>query len=166
MVARHRVPSGTTVGDMPSFSNSRSVAIPASADAIHPLINDFREWQRWSPWEGLDPALRRTYSGPESGVGATYEWAGNSKAGAGTMTIVSSDASRIVVDLLFTAPFTAKNVATFELTPEGTGTRVTWTMSGSRNLLMSIGGMLYFDKAIGKDFQRGLDALAEAVRQG
>ncbi|SED95640.1 Polyketide cyclase / dehydrase and lipid transport [Gordonia malaquae] len=150
---------------MPSFSNSRSIVIPAPAETVHPLINDFREWQQWSPWEGLDPALRRTYSGPESGVGATYEWAGNSKAGAGTMTIVSSDATRIVVDLLFTAPFAAKNVATFELTPEGDGTRVTWTMSGSRNLLMSIGGMLYFDKAIGKDFQRGLEALKQAAGQ-
>ncbi|WP_161893857.1 SRPBCC family protein [Gordonia spumicola] len=149
---------------MPSFSNSRSVVIPASAATIHPLINDLRQWQRWSPWEGLDPALRRTYSGAESGVGAVYEWVGNSKAGAGSMTITSSTADRIVIDLLFTAPFAAKNVATFELSPEGDGTRVTWTMSGSRNLLMSIAGTLFFDKAIGKDFEKGLSALDHAAR--
>ena len=51
-------------------------------------IVDFRRWPAWSPWEDVDPDLRRTYSGPDSGVGAAYAWEGNRKAGKGRMEIV------------------------------------------------------------------------------
>jgi hypothetical protein len=60
-----------------TFQIERSATINAPSEKIFPLINDFRQWRAWSPWENLDPALQRTFSGPESGVGAVYEWAGN-----------------------------------------------------------------------------------------
>ena len=62
---------------------------------MHALINDFHEWTAWSPWEGLDPDLQRTYSGPDAGVGAHYAWQGNRKAGEGTMEITGSAPDRI-----------------------------------------------------------------------
>ena len=67
---------------MADFAMTRSATINAPADRIRSHLNDFREWQKWSPWEGVDPDLRRTYTGPEQGVGSHYGWAGNSKAGA------------------------------------------------------------------------------------
>lgn len=47
---------------------------------IHALLTDFHAWTCW-PWEDIDPAMSRTYSGPEAGVGAGYAWEGNKKAG-------------------------------------------------------------------------------------
>ena len=75
---------------MAEFSLSRSIRVQADAARVHGLVDDFREWQRWSPWEGLDPDLNRDYSGPDRGVGSTYHWSGNKKAGEGEMRITGS----------------------------------------------------------------------------
>jgi hypothetical protein len=144
---------------MPDFSMTRQITIDASAPTVHALVNAFPAWQEWSPWEGLDPALKRTYSGPESGVGSRYEWSGNRQAGAGSMEIVESTPEQIAVTLQFLKPFKATNRTTFRMTPGDSGTTVSWTMSGHRNLLMALMVPLFFDKAIGKDFERGLASL-------
>ncbi|MCE5291433.1 MAG: SRPBCC family protein [Nocardiaceae bacterium] len=146
---------------MPSFSNTRTAVINADPATIHALINDFHKWEGWSPWEKLDPQIKRTYSGAAEGVGAQYAWEGNKKVGKGSMEITSSTPNRIELDLKFIVPFEADNKTTFTLTPAGAGTEVAWTMSGERNLLFAILGKLLFDKAIGKDFDKGLASLKE-----
>lgn len=149
---------------MPAFSQTHETTIAAPAATVHALIADFHEWLRWSPWEGLDPDLQRTYEG--AGVGATYAWSGNKQAGEGRMTFTSITPERVVVDLAFLKPFKAHNVVTFDLTPAGDGTRVAWTMSGRRTLLFAVLGKLFFDKAIAKDFRKGLASLKAAAEQG
>lgn len=151
---------------MATFEMSRSTTIAAALELVHALVNDFREWPQWSPWEGLDPDLERTYTGPERGVGAHYEWDGNKKAGHGTMEIIESTPSAVAVDLHFLKPFEATNITRFDLAPAGEGTAVTWTMTGERGALMGVMGKLYFDKAIGKDFDRGLAQLKTTAEQG
>ena len=69
----------------------RSAVIPAAPERIFALLDDFRQWEQWSPWEELDPDMAHTYSGPERGVGAVHEWKGNKKAGEGRMEIVDTD---------------------------------------------------------------------------
>lgn len=144
---------------MADFSLSRSTRVHADAASVHALIDDFREWQKWSPWEGVDPHFRREYSGPHHGVGSTYRWAGNRKAGEGEMRITASTPAAVVVDLEFLKPFKATNITTFTLAAAGDATEVTWTMAGSRSAVMSLAGKLFFDKAIGGDFEKGLAAL-------
>ena len=151
---------------MADFSLSRSIRAQASPDRIHALLDDFREWQKWSPWEGMDPDLDREYSGPDHGVGSTYHWAGNKKAGEGEMAITGSTPTSVVVDLVFLKPFKASNVTRFDLAPVGDATDVTWTMTGSRSAIMSVAGKLFFDKAIGKDFDRGLADLKTHAERG
>src|SRR5688500_18970273 len=73
-----------------SFHVERSVSIQAPPERIFPLISDFHRWPAWSPWEKLDPAMKRTHSGAASGTGAAYAWQGNSDVGAGRMEIVES----------------------------------------------------------------------------
>ena len=148
---------------MADFALSRSTHIDADPARVHDLLDDFRQWRSWSPWEDVDPDLERTYSGPERGVGSRYEWSGNSKAGQGTMEITESDQSKVVVDLRFLKPFKAQNVTRFDLVPAAGGTDVTWTMTGRRGPVMSLMGKLFFDKAIGKDFEKGLGRLKGAA---
>ncbi len=69
----------------------RSAMIPAAPERIFPLLDDFHAWERWSPWEELDPNMAHTYSGADHGVGAVHEWKGNKKAGEGRMEIIDAD---------------------------------------------------------------------------
>ena len=152
---------------MADFSLSRSTRVQAPPARLHALVDDFREWRRWSPWEGLDPDLRREYTGPDRGVGATYHWSGNRKAGEGEMRITDSTPTSVVVDLAFLKPFKARNVTTFAFVPTGDdATEVTWTMTGTRSAVMSLMGRLFFDKAIGSDFEKGLAALKREAERG
>ena len=146
---------------MPAFSQTHEATISAPPATVHALVASFPEWTRWSPWEGLDPDMTRTYEG--DGVGASYAWSGNKRAGEGRMTFTSITPAQVVVDLEFLKPFKAENVVTFDLTPAGTDTRVAWTMSGRRNLAFAVMGKLFFDKAIAKDFRKGLASLKAAA---
>jgi hypothetical protein len=132
---------------------------------VYEQIADFHRWTAWSPWEDVDPAMRREYSGGESGVGAVYAWAGNSKAGAGRMTIVeATEPSRVRIDLAFDKPFKARNDTRFSIEPDGAGSRVTWTMTGRKTLgvrLMSL--VKPMDAMVGPDFEKGLTKLRAVV---
>ena len=150
---------------MPTFSVSRSAFIPAPAAEIYAHVIGFREWLDWSPWEGLDPSMQRSYSGPVQGVGASYTWKGNGKAGAGTMEIVEAvEASKIQLRLEFTKPMKAVNPTSFTFVPEGSGTRVTWTMQGENKGLGRVFALfMNMDKLVGGDFEKGLAQLAAVV---
>lgn len=128
------------------------------------MINDFHRWTAWSPWEKLDPAMTRTYSGSPAGVGAVYEWAGSSKVGQGRMEILESSPSRIKIKLDFVKPIEGHNIAEFTLEPQGSDTRVTWAMSGPSPFLSKlIGIFINMDTMIGKDFEQGLSNLRDAA---
>lgn len=150
---------------MSTYSVTRSATIPAPASAIFPYVNSFQEWTKWSPWESVDNNLQRTYSGADSGVGAKYAWTGNRKAGAGTMEIIQSDEpGSINVRLEFTKPFKAVNPTSFTFTPDGSGTRVTWTMTGENTGFGKVFALfMNMDKMVGGDFEKGLASLAAAV---
>lgn len=143
-----------------NFRVERSQHIEAGPAAIAPLIVDFRRWRDWSPYEGLDPNLKRTYAGETSGRGASYAWEGNGKAGAGRMEILEASPSRVLIQLDFSRPFKARNKAEFTLEPDGNATRVTWAMEGKAPLLARIIGFFFnMDKFVGRDFEKGLSNL-------
>jgi hypothetical protein len=143
-----------------TFQITRQTTISAPPERIHALIDDFHEWQAWSPWEDLDPAMDRTYAGTASGVGAVYAWKGNRKAGEGRMEILESEPDHVGVDLLFAAPMKAHNRIDFTLTPVPDGTRVEWAMTGPQNLVMRLMSRFWsMEKLIGPDFEKGLAQL-------
>jgi hypothetical protein len=142
------------------FHVERSATINAPSATIFPHINDFHRWTAWSPWEKIDPQLQRFYDGPPSGVGAAYRWIGNSKIGEGSMKITESTPGKVGIALEFVKPFKASNVATFTLTPAGSGTRVTWAMDGENGFMSkAIGLFMSMDKMIGTEFEKGLASL-------
>lgn len=143
-----------------TFSVERRIAIQAPASAIFPNLSDFHRWASWSPWEHLDPNMKRTFSGPESGVGASYAWVGNSDVGEGRMTILESRPDEEVkVKLEFLKPFEATNTTIYRLLPiSGVhGTQVVWTMEGPMPFMSKLFSMFAdMDAMIGKDFETGL----------
>jgi hypothetical protein len=144
-----------------SFEVSRSTTIRADPARVHDLINDFHEWTAWSPWEDVDPQLRRTYSGPSSGVGAHYAWKVNRKAGEGSMEITGCGPERIEIELAFMKPMRNTQQVEFVLTPAGSRTDVTWRMSGQvEGVVMSLfTKVMPMDRLVGRDFERGLTRL-------
>jgi hypothetical protein len=143
------------------FHVERSATIHAPSATIFPHIDDFHRWTAWSPWEKIDPQLQRSYDGPPSGVGAGYRWTGNSHVGEGSMRITESTPGRRVgIALEFIKPFKASNIATFTLTPDGAGTRVTWAMDGKYNFISKLISLfMSMDEMIGTEFEKGLATL-------
>ena len=141
-----------------SFRLERSIAIKAPPEKIFALLNDFHQWEAWSPWERLDPALKRTYSGASSGRGAVYAWSGNKEVGAGRMEIVEPQPStRLLVKLDFSAPFEAHNMVEFTLERQGEATRVTQAMFGPSPYVSKLMGLVFsMDKMVGGKFEEGL----------
>jgi carbon monoxide dehydrogenase subunit G len=139
-----------------AFQYRRSTTIQAPPEAILTHINDFRRWTEWSPWEALDPGMKRTYGGAATGVGATYAWEGR-KAGSGQMIIRETSPSRIVIQLDFSKPFEAHNTAEFVAEPRGDATQLTWSMHGNSPFMSKVFGVFVnMDRLIGKDFETGL----------
>jgi hypothetical protein len=152
---------------MGTFEVVRSTTVGAPPNAVHALVDDFHEWRAWSPWQDLDPELRSTYSGAESGVGAHYAWEGNRKAGRGSMEITSSTPDSIGIALAFLKPFKSENRIDFSLVPAGEGTTVTWRMRGEQKGLMALlGKLMPMDKLVGKDFERGLARMKTSAVSG
>ena len=155
-----------TVAMQPAdFSVTRSATIAAPPATVFPLVNNFHTWEQWSPWAQIDPAMKTTYEGPESGVGAVYSWVGNSEVGEGRMAITESIANeKILIDLEFKAPFEATNVTEFNFAPEGEGTKVTWTMTGTNNFIGKAFGLLMdMDAMVGTSFEQGLADMKAAA---
>ncbi len=144
-----------------TFRVQRTTSIKAPPEKIAPLITDFHSWGSWSPWEKMDPAMKRTYSGAASGKGAAYAWEGNSKVGEGRMEITeASPPSKVTIRLDFIKPFEGHNIAEFTLEPKGDSTNVSWAMHGPTPYIAKIISVFVsMDRMIGKDFDTGLSNL-------
>lgn len=144
-----------------AFRVERRILINAPAEKIYPLVADFHQWTAWSPYEKLDPNLKRTYQGSASGLGAIYAYEGNNKVGAGRMEVVEASApTRLRTKLEFFKPMKAINLAEFDFLPRDNGTEVTWAMSGQYNFMSKLfGTFMDFDKLVGGQFEEGLQNL-------
>jgi hypothetical protein len=143
------------------FRVSRSVTISAPPSAAFEQVNDLQKWKAWSPWEKMDPNMKQTYEGPQSGIGASSSWVGNNQVGEGRMTITESRPNELVrFKLDFIKPFAGTSTAEFTFKPEGNQTVVTWSMFGQNKF---IGKALHMfidcDKMIGGNFEQGLSGM-------
>lgn len=139
----------------------RTATIAAPPERVRDLLRDFHEWKAWSPWEDVDPAMDRTYTGADSGVGAHYAWEGNKKAGKGWMRITRDEPGTVGADLHFDKPFPADSTFVFTLTPSGAdATTVEWRLDGALSPLMRVFSLVKsMDSLVGPDFERGLARL-------
>jgi len=151
-----------------TFLVEHSASINTPPGKIFSLIIDFHNWNSWSPYENLDPAMKRTFSGAENSKGAAYAWEGNSNVGAGRMEIIDTSLSRITIKLDFIKPFEGHTITQFILEPEGKNTKLTWAMHGPNRFIGKIMSVFFsMDYMIGKDFEAGLSnlkSLAEKQR--
>ena len=150
-----------------AFRIQRSLAIQAPPEKIFPLINDFHNWPQWAPRDREDSTMKRTFSGPENGVGAMSDWSGTGQTGAGRMTITESIPSKsVTVEVDWRRPFAARNINQFTLEPDGTATTVTWTMQGPNLFMMKLMSLFTnMDRMMGEHFESGLQNLKQAAER-
>ncbi len=148
------------------FHVERSTAIHAPPERIFPLLDDFRQWDAWSPYN-KDPAMHKTYGGSPHGPGATYAWDGNRQVGKGDIAITeSSPPSRIAFELHMIKPFEAHDHVVFALDAAPDTTTVTWILEGTQAYFAKLMGMFVdMDRMVGKDFETGLARLKAAAEQ-
>jgi len=148
-----------------SYRIERSTTMAVPPEAVFEQVNDFHNWQQWSPWAKLDPNAQAIFEGPESGKGAIFRWIGNEEVGEGSMTILESDPGKLVrIRLDFVKPFEDTGTTEFTLAPEGDQTRVTWSMYGENNFVGKAFCLLMdMDKMIGEKYDEGLASLKKIV---
>lgn len=148
-----------------SYTVQRTATLKASPDVAFALVNDFRRWGEWSPWDKLDPNQKRTFEGADMGTGAHYGWSGNDQVGEGRMTIEESKANELVrIKLEFLKPFASTNATSFLFSPAADGVSVTWKMEGHNDFMgkaMSL--FVDMDGMLGKDFEAGLANMGKAA---
>jgi len=147
------------------FRIERSAVIAAPAPAVFAQVDDFHNWEAWSPWAKLDPAAKNSFEGAPAGKGAAFSWAGNNKVGEGRMTITESRPDELIrIKLEFLKPFDATNTAEFTFRPEGERTAVTWSMYGHNNFISrAVFLFVNMDKALGGEFEKGLASMKSAA---
>lgn len=139
---------------------TRRTVIRGKPADVFPLINDLRNWPRWTAWNRREE-IHYFYEGSPSGVGAVQKW--SSRRMDGELHITQSVPSERVAYTLDIAGGRYRLDGIFQLDPAGPEfTRVTWTahwLSGSNPYGR------YLDLAMrwfmGRDFESGLRNLRE-----
>lgn len=146
------------------YSAQRSVVINAPVEKVYPLVANVKEWKRWTVWNQRDPSMTITYGGPESGVGAKWDWKSKSE-GNGGMVFTSADANKkIGYSLAMEGMAPAPGYVSFE--PAGNGTKVTWFMAGDAGMNPLFRWFGFFmDRLVGPDFEGGLANLKKLAER-
>src|SRR5438309_2610819 len=96
------------------FRVVRSATVPAPPSEVFAQVNDFHNWDAWSPWAKLDPAAQNSFEGASCGSGAIFTWSGNKEVGEGRMTVTESRPDELIrIKLDFKRPFEATNTTEF-----------------------------------------------------
>ena len=145
----------------------RSTVIQRPPAEVFATLNSFGRFNEWSPWFEMDPSAKYTYGGPASGVGAKMAWVGNSSVGSGSQEIIESTADSRIVNALDFGGSQAK-ADLCRLTPDGNGTRVTWTLDSEHgyNPINRLFGAFLLDRMVGKDYEKGLAKLKGVLESG
>jgi uncharacterized protein YndB with AHSA1/START domain len=150
-----------------TFHIQRSVIIRATPEKVFPLIDDLHNWARWAPQDREDTTMKRIFAGAERGAGATSDWSGSGNTGKGRMTITGSFPPRsVTLAVDWEKPFNVRNINEFLLGPDGSNTRVTWSMSGPNLFVMKLMSVVTnMDRMMGQHFENGLDNLKTIAEQ-
>lgn len=156
---------------LPSTAHvERATVVQAPAATVFTVLNGFRQFDKWSPWAGIDPDAKTTFEGPAFGVGAKMSWAGNDAVGTGSQEIVESTPYGSIRLRLGFGDFPGTFASSYALQPVEGGTQVTWAFDADYG--GSLTGRwfgLLSDRMIGPDYDKGLQrlkALVEAMPKG
>lgn len=143
------------------YEVSRSIVINRPLPTVFSYLKSLQNQDNWSLWAEKDPDMEKSFFGIDGEVGFISAWYGNKDVGKGEQEITNIVENQVVeTQLRFEKPFKSTSNAYLKVAKEGKGTKVTWGFSGKNKFPVSI--MMLFinmDKAVGKDFEYGLNKL-------
>lgn len=147
------------------FRYERSGVINASPENIFPYISNLRMGGLWSPYEKKDLNMKKIFTGEDGQVGSALDFDGSADAGSGKLEILKVVPNEAVkIRLLMTKPIAAENLVEYTLTPEGSGTRFTWVMSGDGGFLGKLVNIFIdCEKMVADDFVVGIENLKTLI---
>lgn len=144
----------------------RSANVDATPEQVYALLSNTHKMKEWSPWFGMDPNMNVTYTGPASGVGASYSWTSEVwNVGNGSYLITEAKpTSNISAQMSFGEE--TKATARFIIAANGKSSFVTWTFDSDANgnILGRWFGIM-MDKMLGPDYERGLSQMSAAAQK-
>lgn len=144
----------------------RQVVINATSADMLPFARDLAKVNAWSPWDGKDPTLKRTFSDPTDGVGAWYAWDGNDEVGAGKQTITLEEPNKVVHALEFYRPFEGNADATISWTEANNQVTVVWAFDQEADFpTKAMTLFMSFDDMLGPDYELGMKQLKPLVEE-
>ena len=145
-----------------SYHVSRSIDVRRPSEEVFRFVKYLKNQDEWSPWAEKDPDMEKDFKGTDGEVGAVSSWKGNKDVGEGEQEITHIvEGSLLETRLRFFKPFKSESDAYIKVTAVNENrSRVTWGFSGDNKFPVRI-LMLFMnmDKAIGKDFDYGLQNL-------
>lgn len=150
----------------PEFKVEQSIVIQASPEAIHPYVNDLKQWQKWSPWQELEPDTVTRYGDLTQGVGASQSWQG--KGGSGHLHITASSVGNGIAYDVFFGDDTVPSISAIEYKIiDSNSTRVSWSFSGEVDMPVLGGFYALLIRSMSNDmYGKGLTKLKALVEQG
>lgn len=144
-----------------------STVINAPAEVVFNKVNDYKSWEKWSPWKQEDPSIVSTYAEKTSGEGASYSWKGNMKGSLITTKVIPN--KEIVQDVVLKTPMGERNsVMYWNFEEVENGTKVTWGMKGEHSLIDKTYNSVKnydYDSRVHKMNKSGLEGLAQVVEE-
>jgi hypothetical protein len=147
------------------FKVERTATIAAEPAAVFEQVNDFHNWEAWSPWAKLDPDAKVSFEGAPAGTGSVFKWSGNDQVGEGSMMMTESLPNQVLmVKTRMVKPMEMRSETQFSLKPNGAGTDVTWTMSGQHNFISkAMCLVMNGTKMLGGEMGKGLAEMKKVV---
>ncbi len=140
----------------------KSIVINAPASSVFPEVSDFKKFNVWSPWAKMDPEAKQTFEGAASSVGHKMAWDGP-KTGAGSQWIEEIRENEYVKNGMKFGSSQTTFYNEFILTPEGEGTKVTWTYDGANEGLVGKAMWLVMGRMMNSQYEQGLNDLKQIV---
>ncbi|MEM5566788.1 SRPBCC family protein [Psychroserpens sp. AS72] len=148
------------------YTFNRSKVIDAPVPVVYDVVNDFKEWPRFSPWIEQDKDAVLTFNEKTSGVGAGYSWEGEILGIGNAKTVDVLNNKKIKQEIEFVKPFESISNINWTFEQVEKGTKVTWSMEGKQDfmtkLYVAFAGSI--EKNTGPDFERGLFKLDSIVQ--
>ena len=141
----------------------RSVVINAEPAAIYQQVNNYKNFNSWSPWAALDPNTKYVYEGPDAGSGAKMSWVSENKnVGTGSQWIIESEENKRVKGGMNFGDFEGNYTYEVALEPTEGGTKVTWHYDSDVSKASMSGAAagkffgLFMDGMLGPSYEQGL----------
>ena len=147
------------------YKVERSIEINTPSEYVFEKVGNNKTRGEWSPWDKIDPEMKKEYEGPNSGVGAKYSWKSeNEDVGTGYIECIESNSpSNIKRNLTFTSPWESTSIIEWNFKNKEGSTNVSWSVTGELPGMVAL--FTDMDEILGANLEDGLSSLKKVCEK-